>query len=425
MGQMRCRTGQGAGAEQMIHYNVGLLANGSQSQVMPAHPATLRALNEPREQRVRRVRHGCRPPPRLRLDVATSRPDYLCDQLALQSACYPRFQASCFPTQSTHWQVAVLWSGKARPLTVYQLMRTFCPYCLGPAVRPSLRYVRPALSVRTARIEYRARMRENGGRGVASEIDSSAEIVAKRVRGGGMSTNRTFNAEEWAEAGAIVLCEAGEGREWLTSRRWRGAWWIRGSVAERVASWSMIAEAGEVLRWQDPEAGGSVWIGLAPDGGHLRIVAVCGPAVAVKEAVLAWDALRELALDTERREWLHWWEAVARIKGRASVPPEDLREGRLCVFELADGSGAAIGRIHEIQRGRVVALRTTAGSVLQVREGGRGWAWADKWRDAAAHVMVERKGEPFKSVDSVLWTVVHKRKRMVRDGLLPADPPQA
>ena len=134
---------------------------------------------------------------------------------------------------------------------------------------------------------------------------------------------------------------------------------------------------------------------------------------------MPWEEMRDKSLDDERGAWLYWWDVVRAMRGQEAAPTAATRVGALGVYELEDG-GAAIGRIAEVVKGRVTALTVAGGAVLPVAKGGRGWPWNDSWKDTAFHAMVGG-AVAYKSVNSAVWTLVHLRKRLKREGILGED----
>jgi hypothetical protein len=230
--------------------------------------------------------------------------------------------------------------------------------------------------------------------------------------------------EEFFDMAMIAGCEEAERRGWLAAAPWRNAWWLRGTSEARGAALRLLLDEGEALQWRCPVNGGGVWLGFSVGGvAQVRASSWLAPSVVVAAAVLPWADLKDVALDSPPGTWLHWYDVRRMIAGAPKTAAAAVEAGALGVWELEDGS-ALIGRVHEIEAGRVVAA--TAGpkrdstDIMRVKRGGRGWVWAERWRMAALHHATE-KGFHFKSVDSAFWFVLHKRRAMVKAGIIPAD----
>ena len=93
--------------------------------------------------------------------------------------------------------------------------------------------------------------------------------------------------------------------------------------------------------------------------------------------------------------------------------------GRIALYVATDGK-AYIGAIEQIEDGHVVQLRSHKGLMVDVERGARGWAWNEKYAMTARHAMIEGKFK-FKNPESALWTLVHKRKRLIERGIISVE----
>jgi hypothetical protein len=230
------------------------------------------------------------------------------------------------------------------------------------------------------------------------------------------SKTATWAADEWADAVATVCCEIAEERG-LLGPDWREAWWLRAPTAERVAQCAAMLDPAEVLRW-DSAVRGYVWVSLAPDGAHTRLAAIHGNAIDLGHPIMAWQALKDATYTGEVAHWVRWWDGMARLRG--AQPATAAKLGAWAVASIGGGDpdrDTLIGRVAAVRSGRMSAITEGMGTAtVEIGPGMRAMVWSDKWRQPAMHCAQEGRIW-FKSVDSALWTLVHKRKRMIKEGI--------